>query len=71
MIYFLLLGSMYLQECNIQYLIPIYLIVSGVVPILFSGSGRKSNDGETSFGIGELCGLVAFFFHVAWLMCGM
>lgn len=69
----IVMGAIYLHDCSIERLIPIYLIVSGVSPILFGGFGRGSNtenDGENQNSIaGTICGIVGFLFNLAWLIC--
>ncbi|WAR27994.1 hypothetical protein MAR_013698 [Mya arenaria] len=54
---------MYLHDCSIERMIPIYLIVSGVVPLLFSGFSRHDDEGR-SLGFGDCCGIFAFLFNV-------
>ncbi|WAR22090.1 hypothetical protein MAR_016064 [Mya arenaria] len=62
-------------------LIPIWLIVSGVAPIFFSGTVRKpkgeegKEETETETGgcahvARSICGAIALVFNLAWLICG-
>lgn len=67
----IVIGALYLHNCDIQYLIPIYLIVGGVSPILLGGFGRRGDDDESGGNIGSLiCGVIGFLFNIAWLICG-
>ncbi|KAH3786505.1 hypothetical protein DPMN_164612 [Dreissena polymorpha] len=66
--------AIYLNDCPLEHMIPIWLIVSGVVPILFGCSGRGNNDdsGENSGGgyCAKVVGLIGLLFNMAWLICG-
>ena len=59
---------MYLHECDIEKMIPIFLIVSALAPILFGGFGKRDED--EGLGFGGICGLIGFLFNLAWLVCG-
>ncbi|XP_052251201.1 transmembrane protein 272-like isoform X1 [Dreissena polymorpha] len=64
----IVMGAIYLHHCDIEKMIPIYLIVSGVVPLFFSSFSRRDED--RGFGVADICGLLAFLFNTAWLVCG-
>ncbi|XP_045200409.2 transmembrane protein 272-like isoform X2 [Mercenaria mercenaria] len=64
----IVMGSVYLHDCSIERFIPIYLIVSGVAPIVFGGFGRRDDD-EPNLS-GNFCGVLGILFNVAWLICG-
>ena len=57
---------MYLHDCDIETMIPIFLIVSALAPLLYGGSG-KSKDDKT---VASICAVVALLFNIAWLICG-
>ena len=59
---------MYLHDCDIEKMIPIFLIVSACAPILFGGFGKRNDD--EGFGAGTICGVIGFLFNIAWLVCG-
>ena len=59
---------MYFHDCNIEKMIPIFLIVSAVAPMLFGGFGKRNED--DSFGLGAVCGIIGFLFSLAWLIAG-
>ena len=71
---------MYLHDCDLERMIPIFLIVSAVVPMLF-GPGVRENRYEeddtvvasrdNDFGAGTGCGIIGFLFSLAWLIAGM
>ncbi|XP_045200485.2 uncharacterized protein LOC123554417 [Mercenaria mercenaria] len=65
----IVMGSVYLHDCSIEKLIPIYLIVSGLAPIFFGGFGRKNEDESSSLS-GLVCGILGGLFNLAWLICG-
>ena len=62
-------GAIYLHDCDLERMIPIFLIVSAVAPILFGGFGKQKDD--DSFGVGACCGLIGFLFSLAWLIAGI
>lgn len=64
----IVMGSVYLHDCDIEYLIPIYLIVSGVAPIFFGGFGRQDDSNDNL--CGPVCGVIGLLFNLAWLICG-
>ncbi|XP_052215429.1 uncharacterized protein LOC127833944 isoform X2 [Dreissena polymorpha] len=75
------MGAIYLHHCDIEKMIPIYLIVSGVVPLLFGSlivnSSRRRDEDENvvSGSLDRLCcaiqwGMMAFLIHTIWLICG-
>jgi hypothetical protein len=64
-------GAVHLHDCSIEYLIPIWLIVSGCAPILFGGMGKQSNDEDGDSNIcAQVCGAIGFLFNLSWLICG-
>ncbi|XP_060608064.1 uncharacterized protein LOC132760164 [Ruditapes philippinarum] len=68
----IVMGAIHLHDCTIEDLIPIWLIVSGCAPVLFSCfRGQNNAAGENSFDLaGAICGAIAFLFNLAWLICG-
>ena len=50
-------------------MIPIFLIVSALAPILFGGLGRQNNEDE-GVGGATICGFIGFLFNLAWLIAG-
>ncbi|XP_060591401.1 transmembrane protein 272-like [Ruditapes philippinarum] len=79
----IVMGAIYLDDCPIQKLIPIYLIVGGVVPFLFATVfsiiemylKKDFPDSEEKMGkirkVLKAIGVIAFKFTIAWLICGM
>ncbi|XP_045178882.1 transmembrane protein 272-like [Mercenaria mercenaria] len=61
------MGKEYFNDCPKQYLIPVYLIVSGSVPLLMGGL-LKRDDGEIN--VFNIIGAIGFLFQFAWLICG-
>ena len=59
---------MYFHDCDIEKMIPIFLIVSAVAPMLFGGVGKRKED--ESFGVVTVCGIIGFLFSLAWLIAG-
>ena len=66
---YILSGAMYFHDCDLERMIPIFLIVSAVAPMLFGGFGKKNDD--DSFGAGTVCGIIGFLFSLAWLIAGI
>ncbi|XP_045212511.2 uncharacterized protein LOC123563656 [Mercenaria mercenaria] len=66
----IVMGSVHFNDCKIETLIPVYLIVSGVSPVLFTGFCCKDNDDGSSCGPGTVCGIIGFLFNLSWLICG-
>lgn len=70
----IVMGAVHIHDCSIQHLIPVYLIVSGVAPILLGGFGRQGeDDGQGGRGnnmCGTICGVIGFLFNLIWLICG-
>ncbi|XP_053404082.1 uncharacterized protein LOC128558525 [Mercenaria mercenaria] len=65
----IVVGANNLQNCSIEKLIPIWLVVSGLAPLMFSGfSCQGKGDIETCCQL--VCGCVGFLFSFAWLICG-
>lgn len=65
----LILGSNNLDNCSIERYVPIYLVVSGLAPLLFSGlSCQGKGDIETCCQL--ICGCFGFLFSFVWLICG-
>lgn len=62
----IVMGSIYLHECSIEKMIPVYLIVSALSPVLLIGFFRKDDSGHA----GTICGLFGFLFNLAWLISG-
>ena len=60
---------MYLPDCDIEKMIPIFLIVSAFTSILNVGLGKKNDD--DGFGWGAIIGMIGFLFNSAWQVCGM
>lgn len=65
----IVMGSVYIHDCPLEQMIPIYLIVSGLAPLLFGGCRRKEEGQETSLG-SVVCSIVGLLFNIAWLICG-
>lgn len=65
----IVIGAIYLHDCSIEKMIPIFLIVSALAPILFGGLGRQNNDDE-GVGGATICGVIGFLFNLAWLIAG-
>ncbi|XP_045200489.1 uncharacterized protein LOC123554421 [Mercenaria mercenaria] len=68
----IVMGAVYLHDCSIEDLIPVWLIVSGCAPILFGGFGKQNNEdsGDGNNLCGTICGVIGFLFNLAWLICG-
>ncbi|XP_060608061.1 uncharacterized protein LOC132760162 [Ruditapes philippinarum] len=67
----IVMGAVHLHDCSIEYLIPIWLIVSGCAPILFGGMGKQSNDEDGDSNMcAQVCGAIGFLFNLSWLICG-
>ncbi|XP_060608062.1 uncharacterized protein LOC132760163 [Ruditapes philippinarum] len=67
----IVMGAIHLDDCSIEKLIPIWLIVSGCAPILFGGMGKQSGeDGGDTNPCAIVCGVIGFLFNLAWLICG-
>lgn len=64
----IVVGAMYFHKCDIEKMIPIFLIVSAVAPMLFGGLGKRNED--DSLGFGTICGVIGFLFNLAWLIAG-
>ena len=73
---FNLTGAVYLHDCDIEDNVPIFLIVSGVVSILFGGSAKQNNQasndgrGRSNYGCVDICKGIIFLFSLAWLIAG-
>ena len=61
-------GAIYFHDCDLEKMIPIFLIVSAVAPMLFGGFAKQNDD--ESFGVGTCCGTIGFLFSLAWLIAG-
>ena len=63
---------MYIDDCSMNYLIPIWLIVSGCSGIVFSGSNRPNNDEESWVDIlgRMICACVGLLFNISWAIAG-
>lgn len=64
----IVMGAIYFHDCDLERMIPIFLIVSALAPILFGGFGRQND--EDSSGAGTGCGIIGFLFSLAWLIAG-
>ncbi|KAL3880711.1 hypothetical protein ACJMK2_032931 [Sinanodonta woodiana] len=64
----IVIGATYLRECELQYMIPIFLIVSGVSPILSGGGARRNNENKNT--AGTICALIGLFFNTSWTIAG-
>ena len=72
-------GAMYLHDCDLERMIPIFLIVSAVVPLLFGPVFRENRYEEDDavvprdncFRAGTFCGIIGFSFSFVWLLRGM
>ncbi|XP_060584461.1 uncharacterized protein LOC132740554 [Ruditapes philippinarum] len=65
----MVIGSTHLDNCSIEKYVPIYLVVSGLAPLMFSGlSCRGNGDVETCCQL--ICGCFGFLFSFIWLICG-
>ncbi|KAL4240293.1 hypothetical protein ACF0H5_001086 [Mactra antiquata] len=62
------MGVKYLNECDIQHLIPIYLIVSAIAPLIFSSLGFGNDENDKLCAI--CCSILGFIFTVIWQICG-
>ena len=63
-----LTGVMYLHDCDLERMIPIFLIVSAVNPMSFGRLGKNDDD---SSGGGIICGIIGLLFSLAWLIAGI
>lgn len=59
-----------MNDCELETMVPIYIIVSGVSPVLFSGFFLKDRNESGLCGPGTVCGVIGFMFNFAWLICG-
>jgi hypothetical protein len=66
---FFLPGLTNLNNCTIEKCIPVYLVISGVAPLMFSGLSWKGKGVIETCGR-LVCGCFGFFFSVVWLICG-
>ncbi|XP_060591393.1 transmembrane protein 272-like isoform X2 [Ruditapes philippinarum] len=75
----IVMGAVYIDDCPIQKLIPIYLIVGGVAPVFMGGLSslkKKNDDPVAEEDLKEKCnlltviGLIGALFNFAWLICG-
>ncbi|XP_060600511.1 uncharacterized protein LOC132753956 [Ruditapes philippinarum] len=66
----IVMGAVYLDDCKLENMVPVYLIVSGMSPLLFSGFCRKDRDESGLCGPGTVCGVIGFMFNFSWLICG-
>ena len=77
----LISGAIYVHDCPIEKLIPIYLIVGGCSPVLLGGLStfKKKGDEEDPFEsdgkkklnlVLRIIGAIGFLFNFAWLICG-
>ncbi|KAK3598968.1 hypothetical protein CHS0354_024640 [Potamilus streckersoni] len=62
------MGAIYLHDCNLQSMIPIFLIVSGVAPVLFGGNASSNNE-ESNF-LAKGCSVIGLLFSIAWTIAG-
>ncbi|XP_060604325.1 uncharacterized protein LOC132757148 [Ruditapes philippinarum] len=64
------MGSSYLHDCDIRFMIPIYLIVSGLAPLYFTKLICGGDD-SSDCSLWQICwSIVGFLFCLAWLICG-
>ncbi|XP_060604329.1 uncharacterized protein LOC132757153 [Ruditapes philippinarum] len=63
------IGLTNLNNCTIEKCIPVYLVISGVAPLMFSGLSCKGKGVIETCGR-LVCGCFGFFFSFAWLICG-
>lgn len=70
---------MHIDDCPVEDLIPVYLIVSGSAPMLMGGLARlkKKDEDDTEItnlkeriNIFTIIGFLGFLFTFAWLICG-
>ncbi|XP_055522310.1 transmembrane protein 272-like [Leucoraja erinacea] len=67
------IGTIYLDSCTIQHLIPIYLIVSGCFTLFFvmlSMASCASNDEDSACKLDVIFKSVVSIFSVIWFICG-
>ncbi|XP_045168001.2 uncharacterized protein LOC123531258 [Mercenaria mercenaria] len=69
----ILIGAMYIDDCDRLQMIPIWLIVDAFIPILFVVGFvpyYKESTSDTMRQYGRICLIVALIVHLAWLACG-
>ena len=62
---------MFFHDCDIEKMVPIFLIVSAVAPVLFGGFAKRKLDEDDCCGVGTICGIIGFLFSLTWLIAGM
>ena len=74
---FIFLGAVYLHECHIEKMVPIFLMVNALllIPILPGGLRCSCSDGEVRFSMvtsgGLFCGIITLLVNIGWLIAGM
>ncbi|XP_045179484.2 transmembrane protein 272-like [Mercenaria mercenaria] len=74
----IVMGAAYVNDCPVEKLIPIYLIVSGCSSVLMGGLSnlKKKDDDIEEDGIKGKCnvltiiGTIGLLFNFVWLICG-
>ncbi|KAL3857652.1 hypothetical protein ACJMK2_012299 [Sinanodonta woodiana] len=61
-------GAVYLHDCNMQSMIPIFLIISGLAPILLIGCTNRTNEELKVFAFS--CAILVLLFNIAWTIAG-
>lgn len=59
------------HNCSMETMVPIWLIVSGVTPLLYSGFSRHRENDDTKHNIcGAVYVVTSLIFNIVWVTCG-
>ncbi|KAL3856732.1 hypothetical protein ACJMK2_011455 [Sinanodonta woodiana] len=67
----IVMGAIHLHDCDIERMIPIFLIVSGCTPVLFGCLAKQGNEeNREKITFGQIIGSFGLLFSIAWLIAG-
>ena len=63
------MGAVYLDDCPIEKMIPIYLVVAGVIYLVQNGLNYDRNQSTSNNSV-MCCNGILFLFSFAWFIAG-